>query len=159
MPVAAEPRIYDKLLQFLMEKDAPADNPCRVNDLPKEFNPSDPKNIRILQTAWVEGVIEFGHANHSFTGEPLHEKTNIAKPDKICILDDGFSWTGHRTNKHCTLRELLDRYKATPVCFTQKKIMVDKNTKECKVVRERVEGEPLSLRIRITDKGWGVLAE
>lgn len=158
--VATEPRVYDKIIQHLKE----LDKPCFVDDLPKDFQPTEPGKIRILNIAWADGIIEFGHHNHSLTYLPSHEGSSRAGK-QICLLDEGMSWTsnatpGHygRSNKHCSIPEMLDRYKTLPECYRQEKILVNKETNECRVERTKVPGNPLRLQVRLTDKGWAMLA-
>jgi len=150
--IATEPRIYDKLINHLKE----LDKPSFVDDLPKDLQLSDPGRVRMFNVAWAEGVIEFGHHDHSETALPLHANSSAAG-QKICLLDSGMSWTGARSNKHCSIPEMLKRYDNLPECFRQTKVF-DKSTKEYSVVREKVPGNPLRLQVRLTDKGWAMLA-
>ena len=152
--VATEPRIYDKLISYLKE----LDKPCFLDDLPKDLQPSDPGKIRIFNVAWAEGVIEFGQHNHSLTGIPRDEKSSRTG-DTICLIDEGMSWTGPRSNKHCSIPEMIERLKNLPAdCYRQEKVMINKDTKECRVDRTKVPGNPLRLQVRLTDKGWAMLA-
>jgi hypothetical protein len=144
----AEARIYDKTLQYLSDKGGS----IFVSDLPKEL--TEP---RVLNAAWSEGVVEFGRANYSETGIPLHANDSRANT-KIFLLDAGVSWTGTRSTRHGSLATMLEEDKSLPECFSQVKV-VDPNDKDRTIVtRKKVEGNPLRLQIRITDKGWGRLA-
>ncbi len=76
-----------------------ADRPIPLVELPKSMQ--DPT---VLQAAWAAGLIEFGRANHCMSGIPGPQSDRKAW---VVIIEDGFSWTGPKRNRHKSFKEVL----------------------------------------------------
>lgn len=143
-----------KLLDHLVEKDGPV--ACAEV-------PADLRNL--MARAWANGMIEFGRANHSFVPMPALDGRGGALKDAEerivlrCLLDEGHSWTGPKKNSHKPLRDLLAEEEALPSKLYKRTKVQDPVTKAFRVEDKEQPAALLHLRVRITDKGFGALAE
>lgn len=138
---------YRALLELLADKDH-----VGVQELPQAM-----QELRTLNLAWIEGVIEFGRINHSETG--------VVSADAVCrekhtIIEGTYNWTGHKRTMHKQLKDVLaeDKPEAMPTNCVEATEEINPTTKAVSVKYKKVGNDRLKLRVRITDKGFAYLA-
>ena len=142
-------KIYQQLINYLAEKG----EALFVADLPKQF-----QDLKILNVAWIEGMVEFGKRHYVITGEASHDSRAHVL---VCLVEDGISWTGPKRNIHKPLKDLLAEDNELPMeCRRQRKVEKKQKTDSeiYEIVKEKVPNTVLRLQIRITDKGYAAMA-
>jgi hypothetical protein len=116
---------------------------------------------RALTIAWTGGYVEFGHRDYTVTGNPDSPQTQSLSELHI---ESAESWSGPKTQTHCTLRELLKRGLKLPAVGTYKLnratepnyVPVPDVSPLAKITREEAE-KLVFLKARLTDKGHQLL--
>lgn len=114
-----------------------------------------------LNIAWTGGYVEFGVRDYTITGNPFDPQFKLASQ---LHLESGESWTREKTQRHCTLKELLARGTKLPEVGAYKFNRASEegykpNGDESPLVdisREEAQ-KKVYLKVRLTDKGHQLL--
>ena len=150
MPAVTEKaqKAYWPLIEYLVN----LDGPVYVADIPK--NIGGEKLVANMNSAWIDGMIEFGRRHYTTTG--------VSSPDSIkhaerTIPETTMSWTGHKRNVHKPLRDLLKEDDVLPANVVE--IVQDKDQQGNPVFKPvAVKSELLRLQVRTTDKCFAEMA-
>lgn len=153
MPAVASPPVeksYTSVLLHLAENQD--SNGIAVRDLPEKL-----QDLRALSAAWAEGMVEFGRLNHVTTGVPTTD--SIAR-EKRTVLEGTVNWTGPKKVMHKTLKDMLAEDDELPDNCVDAQDVTDRKTGQSvlQYVPTSDGNKRLRLRVRLTDKGFALLA-